>query len=255
MPPDPWSRGREPVGQPRRHVGQGAAPAVARARWRHDRRRDGPGLQAARLRGGRSSSRAGPACSLARSRSPATRCARRSPTRGSSCTRVCTRPRCGARAPTGRSCSRSGRRHRGRGRPAPRRGRPPAEDRRHRPRDRGASVRQVHRGRRPPPRGRCARASGSTRSVTATGARCSRTWASTRRALAGDVILGKDVVDVADHDMVPRVTFTDPQVCAVGLTEAQAREKGINIRTVSVGTGDVPARTRPETGSRARRSS
>ncbi len=57
--------------------------------------------------------------------------------------------------------------------------------------------------------------------------------------LAGDVILGKDVVDVADHDMVPRVTFTDPQVCAVGMTEAQAREKGINVRTVSVGTGDV----------------
>ncbi|HMK10093.1 MAG TPA: NAD(P)/FAD-dependent oxidoreductase, partial [Acidimicrobiales bacterium] len=57
--------------------------------------------------------------------------------------------------------------------------------------------------------------------------------------LAGDVILGKDVVDIADHDMVPRVTFTDPQVCAVGMTEAQAREKGINVRTVSVGTGDV----------------
>ena len=30
--------------------------------------------------------------------------------------------------------------------------------------------------------------------------------------------------------MVPRVTFTDPQVCAVGLTEAQAREKGLNVR-------------------------
>ena len=57
--------------------------------------------------------------------------------------------------------------------------------------------------------------------------------------IAGDVILGKDVVDVADHDMVPRVTFTDPQVCAVGMTEAQAREKGMNVRTVSVGTGDV----------------
>jgi dihydrolipoamide dehydrogenase len=36
------------------------------------------------------------------------------------------------------------------------------------------------------------------------------------------------------------VTFTDPQVCAVGLTEAQAREKGLNIRTVSYATGDVP---------------
>ena len=58
--------------------------------------------------------------------------------------------------------------------------------------------------------------------------------------IASDVILGKDVVDVADHDMVPRVTFTDPQVCAVGLTEAQAREKGLNIRTVTYGVGDVP---------------
>ena len=58
--------------------------------------------------------------------------------------------------------------------------------------------------------------------------------------IASDVILGKDVADVADHDMVPRVTFTDPQVCAVGLTEAQAREKGLNIRTVTYGVGDVP---------------
>jgi pyruvate/2-oxoglutarate dehydrogenase complex dihydrolipoamide dehydrogenase (E3) component len=35
------------------------------------------------------------------------------------------------------------------------------------------------------------------------------------------------------------VTFTDPQVCAVGLTEAQAREHGLAIRTVEYGTGDV----------------
>ncbi len=58
--------------------------------------------------------------------------------------------------------------------------------------------------------------------------------------LASDVILGKDIVDVADHDMVPRVTFTDPQVCAVGLTEAQAREKGLNVRSLKYATGDVP---------------
>jgi dihydrolipoamide dehydrogenase len=57
--------------------------------------------------------------------------------------------------------------------------------------------------------------------------------------LAGDVILGKDVADVADHDKVPRVTFTDPQVCAVGLTEAQAREQGVNVKVVMVATGDV----------------
>jgi pyruvate/2-oxoglutarate dehydrogenase complex dihydrolipoamide dehydrogenase (E3) component len=58
--------------------------------------------------------------------------------------------------------------------------------------------------------------------------------------LAGDVILGKDVADVADHGIVPRVTFTDPQVCAVGLTEAQARDQGLEVRVVSYATGEVP---------------
>jgi pyruvate/2-oxoglutarate dehydrogenase complex dihydrolipoamide dehydrogenase (E3) component len=58
--------------------------------------------------------------------------------------------------------------------------------------------------------------------------------------IAADVILGKEIVDKASSDVVPRVTFTDPQVCAVGLTEDQARERGIDVRTVSYGTGDVP---------------
>ena len=57
--------------------------------------------------------------------------------------------------------------------------------------------------------------------------------------IAGDVILGKDAHDEVSRDIVPRVTFTDPQVCAVGLTEAQARERGIGIRTVSTPTGGV----------------
>jgi pyruvate/2-oxoglutarate dehydrogenase complex dihydrolipoamide dehydrogenase (E3) component len=57
--------------------------------------------------------------------------------------------------------------------------------------------------------------------------------------IAGDVIAGKDAVDRASADIVPRVTFTDPQVCAVGLTEAQARERFSDVRTVRVGTGDV----------------
>ena len=56
--------------------------------------------------------------------------------------------------------------------------------------------------------------------------------------LAGDVIAGKDVRDIASRDIVPRVTFCDPQVCAVGLTEEQARDR-YDVRTVSVGTGDV----------------
>ena len=35
----------------------------------------------------------------------------------------------------------------------------------------------------------------------------------------------------AQYHAVPRVTFTDPEVGAVGLTEAQAREKGLSVRT------------------------
>jgi dihydrolipoamide dehydrogenase len=54
--------------------------------------------------------------------------------------------------------------------------------------------------------------------------------------IAGDVILGKDM---ADAGIVPRVTFTDPQVAAVGLTEEQAREEGIDVRVVSYDTGGV----------------
>jgi dihydrolipoamide dehydrogenase len=57
--------------------------------------------------------------------------------------------------------------------------------------------------------------------------------------IVGDVILGKDARDVADQGKVPRITFTDPQVAAVGLTEEQAREKGIDVRVVSYPTGGV----------------
>lgn len=56
---------------------------------------------------------------------------------------------------------------------------------------------------------------------------------------AADVILGKDATAWSDHAVVPRVTFTDPQICAVGLTEAQAREAGIDVRVVRYATGAV----------------
>ncbi|HEY2428988.1 MAG TPA: NAD(P)/FAD-dependent oxidoreductase [Acidimicrobiales bacterium] len=57
--------------------------------------------------------------------------------------------------------------------------------------------------------------------------------------ICGDVILGKDARDVADAGIVPRVTFTDPQVCAVGPTEEEARAAGHRVRTVTVATGSV----------------
>jgi pyruvate/2-oxoglutarate dehydrogenase complex dihydrolipoamide dehydrogenase (E3) component len=57
--------------------------------------------------------------------------------------------------------------------------------------------------------------------------------------LAGDVILGRDAEDLADHGVVPRVTFTDPQVCAVGPTEAEARRSGVDVRVVTTATGGV----------------
>ncbi len=57
--------------------------------------------------------------------------------------------------------------------------------------------------------------------------------------VAADVIVGRDSTSVADHGIVPRVTFTDPQVCAVGLTEADARQQGVDVRTVRYATGGV----------------
>jgi pyruvate/2-oxoglutarate dehydrogenase complex dihydrolipoamide dehydrogenase (E3) component len=47
--------------------------------------------------------------------------------------------------------------------------------------------------------------------------------------IAAAVILGTEVADVASHGIVPRVTFTDPQVCAVGRTAAEARAAGLHV--------------------------
>ncbi|MDQ1738968.1 MAG: hypothetical protein QOE53_620 [Pseudonocardiales bacterium] len=38
--------------------------------------------------------------------------------------------------------------------------------------------------------------------------------------------------DVADHDQVPQVTFTDPEIGSVGLTEQQARDRGLDVEAV-----------------------
>ncbi|QAY74494.1 NAD(P)/FAD-dependent oxidoreductase [Agromyces protaetiae] len=68
---------------------------------------------------------------------------------------------------------------------------------------------------------------------------------------AGDVIaaraLGRPVDDApwgvhvatADHAAVPAVVFSEPEVAYVGLTEAVARERGVDVRTVEVGFSSV----------------
>ena len=55
--------------------------------------------------------------------------------------------------------------------------------------------------------------------------------------IVGDVIAGKDVHAYGDIMASPRVVFTDPQVAAVGLTESQARDKGLNVGAVDYGYG------------------
>ena len=43
----------------------------------------------------------------------------------------------------------------------------------------------------------------------------------------------------ADHSAVPQVIFTDPEVASVGLTEAEARKRGIRVETVEYDIGHV----------------
>ncbi len=59
-------------------------------------------------------------------------------------------------------------------------------------------------------------------------------------AIAVRDILGQDGPEAAYH-AVPRVTFTDPEVGSVGLTEQQARDAGLNVR---VGVTDLASSTR-----------
>lgn len=59
-------------------------------------------------------------------------------------------------------------------------------------------------------------------------------------AIAARSILGEHGPP-AQYRATPRVTFTDPEIGAVGLTEAQAREKGVRVRT---GTTQIPSSAR-----------
>jgi len=53
-------------------------------------------------------------------------------------------------------------------------------------------------------------------------------------------VLGEEVVP-ADYRAVPRVTFTDPEIGSVGLSERDARSSGLQVR---VGTAQVPSSAR-----------
>jgi pyruvate/2-oxoglutarate dehydrogenase complex dihydrolipoamide dehydrogenase (E3) component len=59
-------------------------------------------------------------------------------------------------------------------------------------------------------------------------------------AIAVRDILGQDG-EPADYRAVPRVTFTDPEIGSVGLTEEQARAAGLRVRT---GVTQIPASAR-----------
>jgi pyruvate/2-oxoglutarate dehydrogenase complex dihydrolipoamide dehydrogenase (E3) component len=59
-------------------------------------------------------------------------------------------------------------------------------------------------------------------------------------AIATRDILGQNG-PTADYRAVPRVTFTDPEIGSVGLTEAEAREQGLTVRT---GSTQLPSSAR-----------
>ncbi|HEU4945499.1 MAG TPA: NAD(P)/FAD-dependent oxidoreductase [Solirubrobacterales bacterium] len=54
--------------------------------------------------------------------------------------------------------------------------------------------------------------------------------------VAAENVLGREVEAIAEGIGSPRVTFTDPQVAAAGMTLEQAREAGIDARAVDVST-------------------
>jgi pyruvate/2-oxoglutarate dehydrogenase complex dihydrolipoamide dehydrogenase (E3) component len=60
-------------------------------------------------------------------------------------------------------------------------------------------------------------------------------------AIAVSAILAADGTQEADYRAVPNVTFTDPEIGSVGMTEAAAREAGLRVR---VGCADLAASPR-----------
>jgi len=57
--------------------------------------------------------------------------------------------------------------------------------------------------------------------------------------VASEQILGQDALASSEEAGSPRVTFTDPQVAAVGLTLQQAKDRGIDAVAVDVPTGST----------------
>ena len=67
----------------------------------------------------------------------------------------------------------------------------------------------------------------------------------THMSMYQSAVAVRDILDqdgpTADYRAVPRVTFTDPEVGSVGMTEKQARDAGLNVR---VGLTDLSASAR-----------
>lgn len=61
------------------------------------------------------------------------------------------------------------------------------------------------------------------------------------RIVRANLLLGWDSaeLDSFDHRFVPAAVFTDPQIAAVGLTEAQANEQGLDVAVKTQSFGDV----------------
>jgi pyruvate/2-oxoglutarate dehydrogenase complex dihydrolipoamide dehydrogenase (E3) component len=68
----------------------------------------------------------------------------------------------------------------------------------------------------------------------------------------GRPLVGRRYEDIADGEAVPAVVFTTPQVASVGLTEAAARDAGIDVETVEYDLGAVAGASLLRDGYRGR---
>ncbi len=107
------------------------------------------------------------------------------------------------------------------------RGRPHRQPRRHRAGDRSGSTRRPGSWR---PTSGCVPARSCGRSATSPARVRSPTSRCTRARSSSATLLGEDGPP-ADYRAVTRVTFTGPEVAAVGQTEQQARDAGVDVAT------------------------